>query len=42
MLKFMQKIPAGTLIVPMLISALLATFWPTLFHIGGITQDFLG
>lgn len=42
MVKFMKKIPAGTLIVPMLISALLHTLWPELFHIGGITEDFLG
>lgn len=42
MVKFMKKLPAGTLLVPMLISALLATVWPDLLHIGGITEDFLG
>lgn len=42
MLKFMKKIPAGTLIVPMLVSALLHTLWPDLLHIGGITEDFIG
>lgn len=42
MVKFMKKIPAGTLIVPMLLSALLHTLWPDLLHIGGITEDFLG
>lgn len=42
MLRFMRKIPAGTLIVPMLVSALINTFWPDLFQIGGITEGFLG
>lgn len=42
MVKFMKKLPAGTLLVPMLVSALLHTIWPELFHIGGITEDFLG
>lgn len=42
MVKFMKKIPAGTLLVPMLLSALLHTLWPELLHIGGITEDFLG
>ena len=42
MVKFMKKLPAGTLLVPMLLSALLHTLWPELFHIGGITEDFLG
>lgn len=38
----MKKIPAGTLLVPMIISALLHTFWPNLILIGGVTEDFLG
>lgn len=42
MVKFMKKLPAGTLLVPMLVSALLHTIWPELFHISGITEDFLG
>lgn len=42
MVKFMKKLPAGTLLVPMLLSALLHTLWPDLLHIGGITEDFLG
>lgn len=37
MVKFMKKLPAGTLLVPMLLSALLHTLWPDLLHIGGIT-----
>lgn len=42
MLKLMKKIPAGTLIVPMLLSALINTFWSGLFQMGGITEGFLG
>lgn len=40
MIKFMQKIPAGTFIVPMLVSALFNTFAPTLFDIGGVSEVF--
>lgn len=43
MVKFMNKIPAGTFLVPMLLSALLYTLLPNLFtNIGGITESFLG
>lgn len=43
MVKFMNKIPAGTFLVPMLLSALLYTLWPNLFrNLGGITNAFLG
>lgn len=42
MVKFMNKIPAGTFLIPMLISALLYTFWPDLMSIGGVTEAFLG
>lgn len=43
MVKFMNKIPAGTFLVPMLLSALLYTFLPNLFtNIGGVTESFLG
>lgn len=42
MVKFMKKLPAGTLLVPMMLSALLHTIWPDLFRIGGITEQFLG
>jgi 2-keto-3-deoxygluconate permease len=34
----MRKIPAGTLLIPMLIAALLNTFVPGLFNIGGLTE----
>ena len=40
MLKFMKKIPGGLLLVPMLISALFATFLPEIFKIGGMTEAF--
>lgn len=40
MLKFMKKIPGGLLLVPMLISALFATFLPDIFKIGGMTEAF--
>lgn len=42
MVKFMKKIPAGTLLVPMILSAILHTFWPNLILIGGVTEEFLG
>lgn len=42
MVKFMKRIPAGTLLVPMIVSAILHTFWPNLFLIGGVTEEFLG
>lgn len=43
MVKFMNKIPAGTFLVPMLLSALVYTIWPSLFSsIGGVTEAFLG
>ncbi|NLP22765.1 MAG: 2-keto-3-deoxygluconate permease [Erysipelotrichaceae bacterium] len=38
MLKFMRKLPGGTLLVPMLIAALINTFAPNLFKIGGLTE----
>lgn len=38
MLKFMKKIPGGLLLIPMLISALFATFAPNLFKVAGITE----
>ena len=37
MFKFMRKIPGGLLLVPMLISALIHTFAPGIFNIGGMT-----
>ena len=40
MLKFMKKIPGGMLLIPMLISALFATFLPDIFMIGGMTEAF--
>lgn len=42
MVEFMKKIPAGTFLVPMLLSALLYTIWPSLLQIGGVTEAFLG
>lgn len=41
MLKFMKKIPGGLLLVPMFVSALVATFTPNLFRIGGMTEMLL-
>lgn len=39
----MNKIPAGTFLVPMLLSAVFYTIWPNLFSgIGGITNALLG
>lgn len=42
MVKFMKKIPAGNLLVPMFISALINTLWPNLFDIGGFTEALFG
>lgn len=37
-MKLMKKIPGGTLLVPMMISAIIHTFFPNLFNIGGVTE----
>lgn len=43
MVNFMKKVPVGTFLVPMLISALLYTFWPDFFsNIGGVTDQLFG
>lgn len=42
MLKFMRKLPGGTLLIPMLVSALFYTFSPNIFsQFGGLTETFL-
>ena len=41
MLKAINKIPAGTFLVPLIVSMILFTFWPNLFHIGGLTESLL-
>ncbi|MFM1524231.1 2-keto-3-deoxygluconate permease [Helcococcus bovis] len=38
MINIMKKVPAGTVLIPMFISALFTTFAPGLFNIGGVTQ----
>lgn len=42
MVKFMRSIPAGTFLVPMLLSVLLFTISLGLLQIGGVTEAFLG
>lgn len=42
MLNAIKKVPAGTFLVPMLISAILYTFWPNLFQVGGLTEHIFG
>lgn len=42
MLNAIKRIPAGTFLVPMLVSALIYTFWPNLFQIGGLTEHIFG
>ena len=42
MLHTIKKIPAGTFLVPMLVSALFYTLWPNLFQIGGLTEHIFG
>ena len=36
-LKHMQKVPGGLMIVPMLITAIINTIWPEALQIGGST-----
>lgn len=38
MLKLINKVPAGTFLVPLIISMVLYTFWPDLFKVGGFTE----
>ena len=38
MFLFMKKIPGGLFFVAILITAIISTFWPNLFQIGGATQ----
>ena len=40
-MKFINKIPAGIFIVPLVIPMILFTLFPNLFRIGGITESFL-
>lgn len=42
MLNAIKKVPAGTFLVPMLLSAFIYTFWPNLFQIGGLTEHIFG
>lgn len=42
MLNAIKKVPAGTFLVPMLLSALVYTIWPNLFQIGGLTEHIFG
>lgn len=42
MMKAINKVPAGTFLVPMLLSAFVYTFWPNLFQIGGLTEHIFG
>ncbi len=43
MVKFMEKVPVGTFIIPMLISAVINTIWPSFFReIGGVTNALFG
>lgn len=41
MLKLINRIPAGTFLVPMLLSMIVTTLWPGLFNIGGLTEGLL-
>lgn len=40
LIKFMRRIPAGTFIVPMVVSMVIYSFFPSLFNIGGPTEAF--
>lgn len=41
-LKTVNAVPAGTFLVPLLLSALIYTIWPDLFMIGGLTETLFG
>lgn len=40
-MKFMNKIPAGNFIVPLIVSMILYTLFPNMVMIGGVTESFL-
>ena len=40
MIKFMRRVPAGTFLIPMVVSMVIYSFWPSLFKIGGPTEAF--
>lgn len=40
-LKSLKKIPGGLLIVPMIITSIINTFYPIIFNVGGITPSIL-
>lgn len=40
MIKAMRKVPAGTFLIPMIVSMLVYSFWPNLFRIGGPSEAF--
>lgn len=42
MLNAIKRVPAGTFLVPMLLSAFIYTLWPNLFQVGGLTEHILG
>lgn len=41
MINFMKRIPAGTIIIPMTIAAIINTIFPDLFKVGGFTESLL-
>lgn len=40
MINFMRRVPAGTFLIPMVVSMVIYSFWPSLFKIGGPTEAF--
>lgn len=40
MINAMRKVPAGTFLIPMIVSMLFYSFWPNLFTIGGPSEAF--
>ena len=41
MMKLMNKVPGGTLLIPMMLSSLVYTFFPHIYDIGGVTRALL-
>lgn len=40
MINAMRRVPAGTFLIPMIVSMMIYSFWPDLFRIGGPTEAF--
>lgn len=37
-MKFLKKVPAGMMVVPLLLGSIITTIFPNIWQIGGLTQ----